>query len=58
MKNITIKMTLQKAAGVKGMPQCYSLKAECSHAVLEQPSKITGETLAAKSLTVTNNTLL
>lgn len=42
MKNITIKNTLRMAAGIKGMPERHSLKAVCSHGVLEQPSEITG----------------
>lgn len=42
MKNIAIKNTLRMAAGIKGMPECHSLKAVCSHGVLEQPSEITG----------------
>lgn len=50
-----IKSAPRMAAGIRRMPECYSLTV-CRHVVLEQPSEITGETLAAKSITVTNNT--
>lgn len=37
------------AAGINDIPERHSLTAVCRRDVLEKPSKITGETLAAKS---------
>ena len=59
MKNVTIKRNASHmAAGDKVMPECHSLTAVRRHVVLEQPCEITGETLAAKFITVINNRLL
>lgn len=48
MENVTIKNAPRMAAGIRHMPECYSLTAVCRHAVLEQPSEITGGDTGSK----------